>query len=108
MVQLELSCLINSDIVTINTSAGLTSSMRATALRAWSPSLVAIVVSAGAFAVAFQREISAAIGVWIDSTAYNHCFLILPLVAVLLWMRRSVIAKTRPRPTPWFLLLVPA
>ena len=82
--------------------------MRATSLRAWLPSLVAIVVACGVFAVAFQREIFGAIRVWIDSTAYNHCFLILPVIAVLLWMRRRVIAATRPRPAPLFLLLLPA
>ena len=43
-----------------------------------------------------------------ESTAYNHCFLILPLVAVLLWSRRDVIASLRPRPAVWALVMVPA
>ena len=45
--------------------------------------------------------------VWIDSTAYNHCFLILPLIGFLLWERRAVIASVSPRPALWPLLLMP-
>jgi exosortase A len=36
----------------------------------------------------FYREIAAAIQTWTDSTAYNHCFLVLPIVGYLLWDRR--------------------
>jgi exosortase A len=59
------------------------------------------------FAVVFQREISGAVRVWIESTAYNHCFLILPLIGFLLWERRAVIASVSPRPTFWPLMLMP-
>ena len=45
--------------------------------------------------------------VWIDSTAYNHCFLILPLVGFLLWERRAIIATVSPRPSFWPLTLMP-
>jgi exosortase A len=60
------------------------------------------------FGVVFQREVTAAAQVWMDSTAYNHCFLILPLVAYLLWDRRSVISSISPCPVLWPLLLMPA
>ena len=33
-----------------------------------------------------------AVRVWNDSTAYNHCYLVLPLAGALLWMRRDVLA----------------
>jgi exosortase A len=36
----------------------------------------------------FNQEISAAIRTWIDSTAYNHCFLVIPISAYLVWDRR--------------------
>jgi len=40
-----------------------------------------------ALGAVFNREVSAAIQTWIDSTAYNHCFLVIPIVAYLLWDR---------------------
>lgn len=58
-------------------------------------------------AAVFRRDISGAIGVWIESTAYNHCFLILPLVGYLLWERRAVIGSVSPRPSFWPLLAMP-
>ncbi len=78
------------------------------ALRAWTPALISVVMACGVFGLAFQREIVGAVRVWMGSTAYNHCFLILPLVAVLLWSRRDVIASLRPQPAAWALVLVPA
>jgi exosortase A len=73
----------------------------------WRPALVLIGIATLVFAVVFQRDISAAVGVWIESTAYNHCFLILPLVGFLLWERRAIIASVSPRPAFWPLLLMP-
>jgi exosortase A len=66
-----------------------------------------IAVAGVVLAIVFQRDISGAIRVWIESTAYNHCFLILPLVGYLLWERRAVIASVSPRPSFWPLLAMP-
>jgi exosortase A len=94
--------------VTIETSAALTSSNSSHgAFRAWLPSVVALPIAIGVFALAFHAEIAAALRVWMDSTAYNHCFLVLPLTGILLWMRRQVIVSAHPCPTPWALLLLP-
>lgn len=54
--------------------------------------------------VLFHAEVAAAVAVWIDSTAYNHCFLILPIVAYLIWDRRDRLAHTTPRPNAWLAL----
>ena len=35
-----------------------------------------------ALGLLFHAEIAAAVKTWIDSTAYNHCFLVIPIVAV--------------------------
>jgi exosortase A len=56
------------------------------------------------FGVLFHTEVAAAVGVWIDSTAYNHCFLVIPIVAYLIWDRRDRLARARPVPNPWFAL----
>lgn len=73
----------------------------------WRPALVLIGVAALAFGVVFQRDVNGAVQVWIQSTAYNHCFLILPLVGYLLWDRRAVIASVSPSPTLWPLAAMP-
>ena len=52
----------------------------------WRSALILIGAASLVFAVAFRRDISRAVSVWIDSTAYNHCFLILPLVGFLVWL----------------------
>jgi exosortase A len=49
----------------------------------------------------FHTEVEAAVRVWIDSTAYNHCFLVIPIVAYLLWDRRELLADAAPSPTVW-------
>jgi exosortase A len=76
-------------------------------LRAWAPVLASVAIACAVFGFAFQREVVGAVKVWTESTAYNHCFLVLPLVAVLLWSRRDIIATLRPRPAVWALALVP-
>ncbi len=56
------------------------------------------------FGLLFHTEVIAAVNVWMDSTAYNHCFLVIPIVAYLLWDRRDRLASTTPVPNPWFAL----
>jgi exosortase A len=73
----------------------------------WRPALILIGVAGLIFGVAFQQEITGAVRVWIDSTAYNHCFLVLPLAGFLLWERRSVISSVSPCPALWPLLAMP-
>ena len=73
----------------------------------WAPALIFVGLAALVFGLVFRRDIGGAIRVWIDSTAYNHCFLILPLVGFLLWERRAVIASVSPSPTLWPLIAMP-
>ncbi len=49
----------------------------------------------------FRVEIAAAVRVWIDSTAYNHGFLVVPLALWLAWDRRRAMAGLAPQPTAW-------
>jgi exosortase A len=73
----------------------------------WRPALVLIGIASVVFSIAFRQEINAAVRVWIDSTAYNHCFLVLPLAGFLLWERRAVISSVSPRPVLYPLLAMP-
>jgi exosortase A len=76
------------------------------ALRVWIPTLFWIAAACAAFGIAFQHEIAGAVRVWNGSTAYNHCYLVLPLAAALLWTRRDLLAQLRPEPAWWALLLL--
>ena len=62
----------------------------------------AIVVSAGLIALGllFHSEVVAAVTVWQDSTAYNHCFLVIPIVLYLIWDRRDTLRDAVVSPYP--------
>jgi exosortase A len=62
-------------------------------------SLAAIGLGLLLLGLLFHQEFSAAVRVWIQSTAYNHCFLIIPLVAYLIWDRRAVLDGAVPQPS---------
>ena len=69
--------------------------------RLWWIAIVVLAVGAIAFGIFFHAEVTSAITVWNESTAYNHCFLILPISAYLIWERRHVLAARAPHPNPW-------
>lgn len=50
------------------------------------------------FSALFWNEASAAIGVWIVSPTFNHCFLVLPLSLFMIWQRRNSLIQTLPAP----------
>jgi exosortase A len=62
--------------------------------------MIALGVGLIALGLLFQNEITAAVGVWTDSTAYNHCFLIIPIAAYLVWDRRGTFSLASARPFP--------
>jgi exosortase len=55
----------------------------------------------------FWQEIAGAYRVWIGSTAFSHCFLVLPVALYLMWERRSVLVGVAPQPDFRVLLLLP-
>lgn len=79
----------------------------ATRARGWPAAVVLIGLSALVFGLVFRHDAAAAVRVWIESTAYNHCFLILPLIGFLLWERRVTIASMSPVPAFWPLVAMP-
>src|SRR5215472_7826263 len=72
---------------------------------AWRRAAIGIVVVLVALGFIFRAEAETAIYVWVNSDAYNHCFLVLPVAAYLLWQRRMVAAASTPRPSLWIALL---
>lgn len=59
-----------------------------------------------ALGLLFHAEISAAIATWIDSTAYNHCFLVIPIALFLIWDRRGSLRGLTAAPLPLIAILV--
>ncbi len=49
----------------------------------------------------FHHEVVTAVRIWENSTAYNHCFLILPIVIYLIWDRRDTLDGISAVPVPW-------
>ena len=58
------------------------------------------------FAYLFWSEGSAAVGIWETSTAYNHCFFVIPIALYLAWDRRDDVVGLVARPVPWVGVLV--
>jgi exosortase A len=54
-----------------------------------------------ALGLAFATEVVTAIETWEGSTAYNHCWLVLPVALWLAWNRRHRLAGLAPRPAPY-------
>ena len=55
--------------------------------------------------VLFHREVAVAVQTWNDSTAYNHCFLVIPIAFYLYWDRRQDLVGIPAQPLPAALLL---
>jgi exosortase A len=72
--------------------------------RRWVAAAVALAVGVLTLALVFRPEEAEAVRVWIGSTAYNHCFLVLPVALYLAWDRRQVMATVSPQPSPWIAL----
>jgi exosortase A len=71
----------------------------------WRRLLWALGVGVLVLGALFPQETAAAVRTWVASTAYNHCFLVIPIVAYLLWDRRDSFAGVQPQPWPAAALL---
>jgi exosortase A len=77
---------------------------RSVGRREWITALSFLAIGALVFGYAFRDEIAHAITVWNDSTAYNHCYLILPISLYLIWERRRAVIAREPRGLLWPIL----
>jgi exosortase A len=74
--------------------------------RRFVPVLPALVLGLLVIGLLFRAEIVAAVGVWYVSTAYSHCFFVIPIAVYLAWDRREAVASVALRPMPWVGVLV--
>jgi exosortase A len=70
-----------------------------------SDALESVPVIAGGFGLIalgllFESEVTTAVATWATSTAYNHCFLVIPIVIYLLWDRREFLRGAVAEPIP--------
>ena len=72
----------------------------------WAAASGALVVVGLVLCALFPSEAAGALHVWLTSTAYNHCFLILPVALYLAWQRRDALMALTPRPDLRPLLLI--
>ena len=70
----------------------------------FSPLWLVLLAGVAVLLAAFQEESRAAVQVWIDSTAYGHCFFVVPIALFLAWERRFEAAAEPVRPLPWLAL----
>jgi exosortase A len=77
--------------------------------RIWPVAGTILALGIVSFCVGFHTELVRAVQVWNESTAYNHCFLILPISLYLIWERRYALLARAPGPAGWpLLLMIPA
>ncbi|MDB5415388.1 MAG: exosortase, partial [Rubritepida sp.] len=74
-------------------------------LAGWRSALVVLGLGLVALGVLFANEVASAIDTWDRSTAYGHCWLVLPIAAWLAWTRREALAGLMPEPMPLAALL---
>lgn len=96
-------------MIATGSSERLGTTMRSAAT-AWRQALAVLGGAALLWGLLFREEIAAAIGVWRASTAYGHCFLVLPVAGWLAWQRRERVRCLAPAPSPALacLALLPA
>ena len=71
----------------------------------WMRAGAALALGLVGLGILFREDVAAAFRVWEESTAYNHCYLILPIAAFLAWERRARFATTSIIPMPRAALL---
>ena len=63
---------------------------------AWRRHLIALGAAAGAILALFFRDASDVVAVWWTSASFNHCLLIAPLIAWLVWQRLPQLRRLTP------------
>jgi exosortase A len=71
----------------------------------WRRRLPPLILGLLLLGLVFNKEVAAAVATWCSSTAYNHCFLIIPIALLLVWDRRFDVTDVPVRAMPSALLL---
>jgi exosortase A len=77
------------------------------ASRGWKPATAAFAFAVLAALVAYRDTVASFVQVWQNSATFAHGFLIVPISAGLVWLRRRTLQPLAPRPYPIALLMLP-
>ncbi|MBB4630659.1 exosortase A [Sphingosinicella soli] len=72
----------------------------AAAGRGWQSAIIAWVVVAATILVLLRKDVAHIFDLWWNTDTFGHCLLIPPILAYLVWQRRSELAVLTPR--PWY------
>ncbi len=68
-----------------------------TPVTAWRAHLTALGLAAAAILILFARDAAHMASIWWNSATFNHCLLILPIIAWLVWQRLPELRRIEPR-----------
>lgn len=72
----------------------------ATRLRAWSLAGLCLFLGLAAVTGVYWETIPQTVRVWSESETFNHCFLVVPICAYLVWRRWDLLSEQVPEPYP--------
>lgn len=75
-------------------------------LACWRWPAILISICAALALASFRHTVQEMVHIWGTSRTYSHCFLIVPLFAYLVWIRRKQILAVRPDGSFWGLILL--
>jgi exosortase A len=84
---------------------GPVESGRGISAAAWQRHLVALVLVAIAIVLLLRRDAADMAAIWWNSSTFNHCLLIIPIIGWLVWQRLPQLRELRP--VAWWFGLVP-
>ena len=62
----------------------------------WRNHLTVLGVAATALLLLFRQDVADMVRIWIESSTFNHCVLIVPIIAWLIWQRRPQLRRLVP------------
>jgi exosortase A len=68
-------------------------------LAGWPLHLAVLVAASATLLIVFGRDAADMVRIWNESSTFNHCFLILPIIAWLVWQRLPGLRELKP--TTW-------
>ena len=81
------------------TAAGITAELPTGPDVAWKRALIVLALALAWAGYLYRDAADAMLVIWQRSETFNHCFLIPPIVAWLIWRKRAVLATMQPAPS---------
>jgi exosortase A len=76
------------------------------AARPWRDHLVTLALAVLMLCLLFRQDIADMASIWWNSSTFNHCLIILPVIGWLVWNRKDELARLTPSVSPLGLIIV--